>query len=149
MDNGRGPILLLFAGTLWLAAGSVLHPPFAEAQDVPAAGGQQIDEDQGVVANVLSRLLTTPTTRISIGEIEGVLSTSAVIHDITIADPDGVWLTLGRAELDWSLAALLRRRLQVSELTLEDLVITRRPLPSDRPEEVAEGPVFPELPVAV
>ncbi|HSP26864.1 MAG TPA: hypothetical protein VLQ65_16990, partial [Saliniramus sp.] len=149
MDSGRGPVLLLFAGTLWLAAGSVLHPPLAEAQDAPAAGGEQIDEDQGVVANVLSRLLTTPTTRISIGSIEGALSTSAVIHDIAIADPDGVWLTLDRAEIDWSLTALLRRRLQVSDLTLGELTITRRPLPTDQPEEVAEGPVFPELPVEV
>jgi translocation and assembly module TamB len=137
----RTTFLLATTVAAWLVVAS-------QVQGQDQLPGQDV-EDQGVVANVLSRLLTTPTTRISIGAIEGVLSTSAVIHDITIADPDGVWLTLGRAELDWSLTALLRRRLQVSELTLDDLVITRRPLPTDRPEEVAEGPVFPELPVAV
>jgi translocation and assembly module TamB len=137
----RTSLLLATTAATWLVVAS-------QVQGQDQLPGEDV-EDQGVVANVISRLLTTPTTRISIGAIEGVLSTSAVIHDITISDPDGVWLTLGRAELDWSLTALLRRRLQVSELTLDDLVITRRPLPTDRPEEVAEGPVFPELPVAV
>ena len=154
---------LLLAGMLGfsLALGSLVHAPLVQAQDPlvqdplaqnPLVQDPLIDEqleDQGVVANVLSRLLTTPTTRISIGAIEGALSTSAVIHDITISDPDGVWLTLDRAEINWSLTALLRRRLQVSDLTLGELKISRRPLPTERPEEVAEGPVFPELPVAV
>jgi len=131
------------------AARSLL--PTATLAMILAVGGVSIAqdeaEDQGVVANVLSRLLTTPTTRISIGGVEGVLSTSAVIRDIAIADPQGVWLTLDRAEINWSFTALLRGRLQVSELTLDELVITRRPLPTDQPEAVAEGPVFPELPV--
>lgn len=106
-------------------------------------------EQQGVLAGVISRLLTTPTARVEIGGIEGVLSRRATITGIRVGDEDGIWLSLARAEIDWSLTALLRGRLEVSELTLSELEITRRPVPTDRPEDVAEGPLVPEVPIEV
>lgn len=121
----------------------------ATAGPVASVRGQDEDGQQGVLARVVSRLLTTETSRVEIGRIDGVLSSTATIHGIRVSDADGVWLSLGRAELDWSRAALFRGRLQVTELTLTDLDIARRPPPTPRPEEVADGPLLPEVPVEI
>ncbi len=139
------PLLLALPFLIPLPDGTLTSAP-AKAQDAQVQQAGE-EEEQGVLANVLSRLLTTPTTRISIGGIEGALSTNAVIRDIAISDAEGVWLSLERADLDWSFTALLRGRLQVSELALTNLAIDRLPLPTERPEAVAEGPLLPELPV--
>ncbi len=110
----------------------------------------QADEEQGALASLISRLLTTPTTRVSIGDIEGALSSTAVISNITISDEEGPWLRLDRVQLDWSRTALLRRRLQVNALEIGTVQYLR---PAEtRPDERAvaeDGPIFPELPLAV
>ncbi|MEJ2378754.1 MAG: hypothetical protein P8Y71_26360, partial [Pseudolabrys sp.] len=72
------------------------------------------DDSKGVLASLLSRVLSTPTTRVSIGQIDGALSSNATIHNITIADRDGVWLKLDTARFVWSRTAiLLHQRLEV------------------------------------
>ncbi|MBF9194671.1 translocation/assembly module TamB domain-containing protein [Microvirga terrestris] len=109
----------------------------------------QAQSDQGVLASLISRLLSTPTTRVSIGSVEGALSSNAVIRDVRIADRDGVWFSLDRANLVWSRTALLRGRLQVDELTISRLQIQRRPLPVEEDAPVSDEPILPELPVRV
>lgn len=109
----------------------------------------QAQSDQGVLASLISRLLSTPTTRVSIGSVEGALSSNAVIRDVRIADRDGVWLTLDRANLVWSRTSLLRGRLQVDELTIGRLQLQRRPLPAEEDAAVSDEPILPELPVRV
>ncbi|MGF9756427.1 translocation/assembly module TamB domain-containing protein [Microvirga sp. 0TCS3.31] len=109
----------------------------------------QAQSDQGVLASLISRLLSTPTTRVSIGSVEGALSSNAVIRDVRIADRDGVWLSLDRANLVWSRTALLRGRLQVDELTIGRLQIQRRPLPAEEDAPVSDEPLLPDLPVRV
>ena len=110
----------------------------------------QADEDQSALAGLISRLLTTPTTRVSIGDIEGALSSTAVISNITISDEEGPWLRLDRVELDWSRTALLRRRLQVNALEIGTVEYLRPAETRPEEREAAEsGPLFPELPLAV
>lgn len=109
----------------------------------------QAQSDQGVLASLISRLLSTPTTRVTIGSIEGALSSNAVIRDVRIADRNGVWLNLDRARLVWSRTALLRGRLQVDELTIDRLRVQRRPLPAEEGAPVSDEPILPELPVRV
>ncbi|WP_262270150.1 translocation/assembly module TamB domain-containing protein [Microvirga yunnanensis] len=109
----------------------------------------QAQSDQGVLANLISRLLSTPTTRVTIGSIEGALSSNAVIRDVRIADRDGVWLNLDRARLVWSRTALLTGRLQVDELSIDRLQIARRPLPAEEDAPVSDEPILPDLPVRV
>lgn len=116
---------------------------------VVASRPTQAQSDQGVLASLISRLLSTPTTQVTIGSIEGALSSNAVIRDIRIADRDGVWLNLDRARLVWSRTALLRGQLQVDELTIDRLQITRRPLPAEEDAPVSDEPILPDLPVRV
>lgn len=108
------------------------------------------DDDKGVLASLLSRVLSTPTTQVSIGQIDGALSSDATIHNITIADRDGVWLTLDKARIVWSRTALLvHQRLEVDKLEVGDLEILRRPLPSDQAAANNDQPILPQLPVKV
>ncbi len=90
-----------------------------------AGSPSRAQTDQGVLASLISRVLSTPTTRVSIGSIEGALSSNAVIRDVRIADRDGVWLNVDRARLVWSRTALLRGRLQVDELAIDRLQLLR------------------------
>ena len=115
------------------------------------AGSQsQAQTDQSVLANLISRVLSTPTTRVSIGRIEGALSSNAVIRDVQIADRNGVWLSLDRARLVWTRTALLRGRLEVNELEIDRLEVLRRPETTEEDEAaVSDEPVLPELPVKV
>ncbi|KAA2236039.1 translocation/assembly module TamB domain-containing protein [Salinarimonas soli] len=105
--------------------------------------------DQGVLAGLISRLLSTPATRVSIGAVEGVLSSNAVIRDIRISDRDGVWLSVDRARLNWSRTALLRGRLQVDALEIDRIDLPRRPLPAEGEPPPSGDPILPELPVKV
>ena len=56
---------------------------------VVGSAGPAADEEKGVLAGLISRALSTPTTRVAIGRIDGALSSDAVIHNIEIADRDG------------------------------------------------------------
>ncbi len=108
------------------------------------------DDSKGVLASLLSRVLSTPTTQVSIGQVDGALSSDATVHDITIADRDGVWLKLDTARIVWSRTALLlHQRLEVDKLEVGDLEILRRPLPSERAVAGSDQPILPQLPVSV
>jgi Uncharacterized protein conserved in bacteria len=107
------------------------------------------EEDRGFLADLISRALSTPSTRVSIGAVEGALSSDATIRDITIADRDGVWLRLDSARLVWRRLALLSRRLEVDRLEIGKLEILRRPQPAEEEVPGADQPLLPELPVSV
>jgi len=127
-------VAVLALALLWLAAGS---PSRAQT-------------DQGVLASLISRLLSTPATQVSIGSIEGALSSDAVIRDVRISDRNGVWLSLDRARLVWTRTALLRGRLEVNELEIDRLEIARKPVSTEEEQvAVSDEPILPELPVKV
>ncbi|MBV9076606.1 MAG: hypothetical protein JO048_03875, partial [Methylobacteriaceae bacterium] len=116
------------------------------------AGGaapRAAEEDRGILADLISRLLSTPATRVSIGAVDGALSSDATIRDITIADRDGVWLRLDRARIEWRRLALLTRRLEVDRLEIGKLEIARKPLPAEGPVPGEDQPILPELPLKV
>src|SRR3954471_9433030 len=116
---------------------------------VVAPVGPAADEDRGVLASLISRALSTPTTRVAIGRIDGALSSDAVIHDVEISDRDGVWLKLDRARIVWRRLALLNRRLEIDVLEVNRLDIARRPVPAETPVPGEDQPLLPELPVKV
>src|SRR4051794_16511895 len=107
------------------------------------------NDEKGIMSELISRALSTPTSRVSIGDIQGALSSDAVITDIQIADRDGVWLKLDRARIVWRRLALLQRRLEVDTLEIAHLDIVRRPLPAETPVAGADQPILPELPLKV
>ncbi|MHB2169776.1 translocation/assembly module TamB domain-containing protein [Alsobacter sp. R-9] len=124
------------AGAALAAAAAV--PVVAQGTDVTSLGG------------LLSWALSTPENRVSIGAVEGALSSVATIRDVKISDRRGVWLSVDEARIDWSRLALFQRRLEVNTLEIGRLDIARRPEGEEAAAAgAAEAPALPELPVKV
>ena len=106
--------------------------------------------EKTALGSLLSRALSTPSSRVAIGAVAGALSSDATIRDVAISDRDGVWLKLDQARLVWRRVALLSRRLEIDRLEIGRLEVLRRPLPSPAsatPEP--EGSLLSGLPVKV
>ncbi|WP_375464214.1 translocation/assembly module TamB domain-containing protein [uncultured Methylobacterium sp.] len=118
---------------------------------VPTALTRAADEaEKTVLGGLLSRALSTPSSRVAIGAVDGALSSDAVIRDVAISDRDGVWLRLDRARIVWRRLALLSGRLEVDSLEVGRLEVLRRPIPATAaatPEP--DGTLLPDLPVKV
>ena len=112
---------------------------------VLCASAHATEEDKGVLANLISRALSSPGMSVSIGAVNGVLSSDASISDIVISDRQGPWLKVDKARLVWNRLALFSRRLEVDQLTIGRIEFLRRPLPSDTPppDTGAQQPILP------
>ena len=115
------------------------------------ASAHAAESDKGVLADLISRALSSPGMSVSVGAVDGVLSSDASISDIVISDRNGPWLKVDKARLVWNRLALFSRRLEVDQLTIGRLEFLRRPLPSETPppDTGARQPILPELPVKV
>ncbi|HLX97507.1 MAG TPA: translocation/assembly module TamB domain-containing protein [Roseiarcus sp.] len=115
-----------------------------------ALGGEAraAEADKGILADLLSRALSSPTTSVSIGAVEGALSSDASISDIVLSDRNGPWLKIDKVRLVWNRLALFSRRLEVDRLTIGHVQFLRRPLASGTPPPEG-GSILPELPLKV
>ena len=122
----------------------MLLTPLARAQD-----------DGGFLTRTIEDALSGAGREVSITGFSGALSSEARFDRMTIADGEGVWLTLENVVLNWRRTALLRGRLEVDRLRAELLNIERLPVTEEEPMEVpaAEAEPFslqlPELPVTI
>ena len=112
-------------------------------------------EDQGgsVIERFLQDTLSGNDQNVRVVGLAGALSSRVTIQEITIADDQGVWLTIKNAELDWNRLDLLRGRFSVNVLTAQEIDIARAPGTTtiEVPPPSAEIPPFqiPELPVSI
>ena len=111
--------------------------------------GRTADDDKGILSGFLSRALSTPQSRVSIGLVQGALLSDSTISDIKIADRDGVWLEIDRVRFNWTRSALLFRKLQIDKLEIGTVRYLRPALPNEQPEAVSKEPLLPELPLKV
>ncbi|MDQ0448977.1 translocation/assembly module TamB domain-containing protein [Methylobacterium aerolatum] len=108
------------------------------------------DAEKSVLGGLLSKALSTPASRVSIGAVDGALSADATIRDVQVSDRAGVWLKLDKARISWRRLALLSGRLEVDTLEVGRLEVLRKPLPGPTPEEAKpDGKLLPDLPVKV
>jgi translocation and assembly module TamB len=56
---------------------------------VLCASAHAAEGDKGVLADLISRALSSPSTNVSIGAVDGVLSSDASISDIVLSDRQG------------------------------------------------------------
>jgi translocation and assembly module TamB len=115
------------------------------------ASAYAAESDKGVLADLISRALSSPSMNVSIGAVDGVLSSDASISDIVLSDRNGPWLKVDKVRLVWNRLALFSRRLEVDQLTIGRMQFLRRPLPTETPPPNAgpPQPILPELPVKV
>ena len=121
-----------------------------------ATGAWAQDEDtareRGLLQGFIEDNLSGAGREVRIEGFEGALSSEASLDELTVADAEGVWLTLRDVTLVWTRSALLRGRLEVNRLTARDIILSRPPEAEDRltPEDAQAQPfALPDLPVSV
>ena len=112
------------------------------------------EDDKGFLTRTIQDALSGAGRTVSIDGFAGALSSRARFDRMTIADDQGVWLTLEEVELDWNRSALLRGRLEVQALTAKRLSVPRLPVAQQEtlPDPEAKPftfPAIPDLPVAI
>ena len=109
------------------------------------------DEDEGFLTRKLQDLLSGAGRTVDIVGFEGALSSEASFQRMTIADDDGIWLTLEDVVLNWKRSALLRGRLEVETLSAARLDLPRLPKSEESTLPDAEAKPFslPDLPISV
>ncbi len=132
---------LLILALLTLAAAP------AAAQDIDDADG-----GRGFLTSRIEGLLSGAGREVRITGFEGALSSRATIDRLTIADDEGVWLTIEDAVFDWDRSALFGRRLEIQELSAGLIKLDRFPASDpgvQPPRATAREFKLPELPVSV
>lgn len=119
----------------------------------PARAQVEREDTGGFIDRLLERSLSGDNRAVRVIGLSGALSSRATVEQITVADEDGVWLTIDNAELDWTRSALLRGNLTIDTLSAERIEVARRPgvIPADPdlPTPAATPFRVPELPVAL
>ncbi|MXO96275.1 DUF490 domain-containing protein [Erythrobacter aquimaris] len=120
-----GALVLLIAGAL-----VILNTPIGER----------------FLADRIARQTFPNGLNISIGRIDGNIYGEAVLHDVRLSDPQGVFLTIPRAEVDWDPRGWLNNRLDIDSFVARRATLARLPefLPSEE-----EGPILPGFDIAI
>ena len=107
-------------------------------------------DDRGYVQAFLEDNLSSAGRTVKIEGFKGALSSQASFDLLTIADDQGVWLTIRNAVLDWSRSALLTGKLEVNELSAGEIDLVRIPaVPSSGPSAASSPFSLPDLPVSI
>lgn len=119
--------------------------PFAAAAQEDAAASER---DRSFLTGLLEDNLSGIGRTVRIEGFRGALSSRATFNELTIADAQGVWITIRDGAVSWNRSALLSGRIEIAEMSAAEIDLPRRPAGSGATAE-ASGFSVPELPVAV
>jgi translocation and assembly module TamB len=108
-------------------------------------------DDRDYLTAFLEDTLSDAGRQVTVTGFAGALSSQATIEQLTIADDQGVWITLNGVVLDWSRSALLSGEVEVSELSAKEIIVARTPVTAEgsAPAPEASGFSLPDLPVSI
>lgn len=111
---------------------------------------EQTEDDKGYITRFLQDKLSGAGRQVQIDGFAGALSSRATFTRMTIADDNGIWITLENGSIQWTRSALLAGRVSVQELTADKIILPRLP-GSDPAAPTAETREFalPVLPVGI
>ncbi|WP_428683734.1 translocation/assembly module TamB domain-containing protein [Reyranella sp.] len=101
-----------------IALVAVLGLAFAVVQTTPG---------KRFLASLASDLASSPDQKITITGIDGFVPTDLHVARVEIADRTGPWLQVENAQLSWSFASLLQRRLRINLLSAAKISVLRAP----------------------
>ena len=87
---------------------------------------QQSDKD--FLTTYLQDNLSGAGRVVTVTGFAGALSSQATMAEMTIADDQGIWLTIKDARLDWSRSALLSGQVVIDQLTAGEIDLERLPV---------------------
>lgn len=100
-----------------------------------------------LVADRIAAITPGSGLRIEIGRIDGSIYGAAKLRGIKVSDPEGVFLTVPEAELDWRPLSWMKRGLDVRLLALHRGTLRRAP--RLRPSEDPDQPILPDFDIRV
>lgn len=134
-------VLLLLALAIWPMAS-----PAQDAAEISA----QVEDDKGFITRLLEENLSSAGRAVRITGFQGALSSRATFKEMTIADDQGVWLTIRDGAIQWNRSALFRRRIEIGELSAAQILIPRPPVTEGDGVAIEVGEFkLPQLPVAI
>ncbi len=93
---------------------------------------------QNRMVDFLLRQISTPGSFEVLAEtVDETAEGDTSLRGVTVADGDGVWMTIDTVAFSWSPSRLLRGEVEIGRLTVAGLDMTRAPtpLPDEEPEE--------------
>ncbi len=108
--------------------------------------------DKGFLTSWLEENLSGGGRTITIDGFQGALSSEASLTQMTIADSQGIWLTLKDVKLVWDRTALFSGAISITTLSAGEIDLERLPVTdaaSALPAAEATPFVLPDLPVSV
>ncbi|KAA0972222.1 hypothetical protein FPY71_03695 [Aureimonas fodinaquatilis] len=97
---------------------------------------------QGFLARQIENLISTDNAQVKITGFSGAFSGEVRIESLTVADADGVYLTANDLAMDWSPTALIRRTVDIENLSAASIVLDRLPIGSADPVEAESSGGF-------
>ncbi|WP_074381170.1 translocation/assembly module TamB domain-containing protein [Bartonella doshiae] len=100
--------------------------------------------------SLIERKLSTPNNKVRLYNVKGMLSSQTTIGTVTVSDKKGVWLKIANAKMDWNRLALLKGRMEINQLLMEQITFLRKPYGSSSTFS-SEMKLFslPKLPIDV
>jgi translocation and assembly module TamB len=114
-----------------------------------AAIAQDAGDDRGFLTRLIEDNLSSVGRSVRIEGFAGALLSRATFTRLTIADDQGVWITITDGAIQWNRRALLSGRIEIDEMTVAAVDLPRAPAPEPRGATVAREFRLPDLPVAV
>ncbi|MEM8935821.1 MAG: translocation/assembly module TamB domain-containing protein [Pseudomonadota bacterium] len=84
---------------------------------------------------------------VEIGRLDGELPGEIILGDIQLLDEQGAWMTIDTVHLIWRPISLIRKEINIDEISIKTATLMRRPPPDDTPDEARAALV--ELPDAL
>ncbi|WP_134679613.1 translocation/assembly module TamB domain-containing protein [Paracoccus ravus] len=143
-------LLVLIWLSLWLPLAAGAQETDANA-DSAAEISQETEDDKGFITRFLEEKLSGAGRQVVIDGFRGALSSRATFERMTIADDQGIWITLENGAMQWHRAALLRGRVNIDELSAERVILPRLPAGGEASAATPEVREFslPQLPVGL
>ncbi|WP_126175608.1 translocation/assembly module TamB domain-containing protein [Tsuneonella rigui] len=98
------------------------------------------------VVDQIAKVAPASGLKISIGRIDGNLYGNARLHDVTLSDPQGAFLTVPLVDLDWRPTSWFSRGLDVRELVTHRGTLYR--LPKLKPGD-PDAPILPNFDIRI
>ncbi len=99
-----------------------------------------------LVTDQIAQVSPASGLKFEVGRIEGDIYGQATLHDVTVKDPEGTFLTIPEVELDWRPLAWLWSGIDIRELTARRGTLLRLPelLPGD-----PDAPLLPDFDIRI
>ncbi|EAU41927.1 hypothetical protein FP2506_15879 [Fulvimarina pelagi HTCC2506] len=103
---------------------------------------------QEFLASQIEGLINSETMTVEIDGLSGALTGNIRIENVTVSDPQGVFLSASDLAMDWSPLSLVRSNVNIENLTAGQIVLERLPVgqpPAVEEEESEGGFSFPSI----